>query len=69
MHERAVLFINGEVTDYGFLSGLLQEDDFLVAVDGGLRHLEAIKRQPHLLIGDLDSVTSRTSKALSGERS
>ena len=57
MHERAILFINGEVADYVFLSGLLQEDDFLVAVDGGLRHLLAIHQQPHLLIGDLDSVT------------
>jgi len=57
MHERAILFINGEVADYAFLSGLLQEDGFLVAVDGGLRHLLAINQHPHLLIGDLDSVT------------
>ena len=65
MHERVILFINGEVTDYAFLAGLLQEDDFLVAVDGGLRHLLAINRQPHLLIGDLDSVTPEQLEALS----
>ena len=44
---------------------MLQEDDFLVAVDGGLRHLLAINRQPHLLIGDLDSVTPEQLEALS----
>ncbi len=65
MHERVMLFINGEVTDYAFLAGLLQEDDFLVAVDGGLRHLLAIKKKPHLLIGDLDSVTPEQLQALS----
>lgn len=65
MHERVILFINGEVTDYAFLAGLLQEDDFLVAVDGGLRHLLAIKKKPHLLIGDLDSVTPEQLQALS----
>jgi thiamine pyrophosphokinase len=65
MHERAILFINGEVKAYGFLSALVQDDDYLVAVDGGLRHLLAIDRQPQLLIGDLDSVTSQQLKALS----
>lgn len=67
MQDRAVLFINGEVTDYGFLAGLLHEDDFLVAVDGGLRHLQVINRQPHLLIGDLDSVNPDQLQVLSGE--
>jgi len=30
--------------------------DFLVAVDGGLRHLKRLGLKPQLLIGDLDSV-------------
>ena len=57
MQEQAILFINGEVKEYGFLTDLIEEDSFMVAVDGGLRHLLAVQRQPDLLIGDLDSVT------------
>ena len=54
VYKRAVLFANGEA---GRLERLnLQASDYLVAVDGGLRHLTALNRTPHLLIGDLDSV-------------
>jgi thiamine pyrophosphokinase len=52
--NRAVLFANGQARP-GFEVGLLP-DDFLVAVDGGLRHLKRLGLKPHLLIGDLDSV-------------
>ncbi len=55
--RRAVLFANGELKTTEWLKAFLREDDFLVAVDGGLNHLEALKLAPALLIGDLDSVT------------
>ena len=57
MQTRAILFANGEVDPYGFLEKLITDKDFLVAVDGGLRHLEALGLPPDVLIGDLDSVT------------
>ena len=53
--NRAVLFANGDYPDFDSLS--IGEDDFLVAVDGGLRHLLQLGLTPQLLIGDLDSVT------------
>lgn len=56
MIERAVLFINGEVGNYHFIDEFLSEETFLVAVDGGLRHLLSVHQIPDLLIGDLDSV-------------
>lgn len=55
--QRAVIFINGEVDDPAALGAMLQPDDWLVAVDGGLRHAHAMGRAPHVLIGDLDSVS------------
>lgn len=53
-YKRAVLFANGDYPENDMLT--LNEDDFLVAVDGGLRHLLQLGLTPQLLIGDLDSV-------------
>jgi len=54
--NRAVLFANGQARP-GFEVSLLP-GDFLVAVDGGLRHLKRLGLKPQLLIGDLDSVSA-----------
>ena len=62
--ERAVIFANGEIQDYPAVRRLLQPGDFRVAADGGLRHLQALHLQPHLLIGDLDSVAAQDVAAL-----
>lgn len=56
MFKRALLFANGELTTASWLTQFITEEDFLIAVDGGLRHLLPLGRIPHLLIGDLDSV-------------
>jgi len=53
--KRAILFANGDFPANDSL--MIEEDDFLVAVDGGLRHLLFLGLTPQLLIGDLDSVT------------
>lgn len=66
MQTRAILFANGEVESYGFLEKLITDTDYLVAVDGGLRHLEALGFLPDMLIGDLDSVTPAQLQRLSG---
>ena len=54
--KRALLFANGLLEDVGEMQPYLQPDDYLVAVDGGLKHLDRLGRQPNILIGDLDSV-------------
>ena len=57
--QRAVIFVNGVLDEASraALTARLQPDDWLVAVDGGLRHARALGLAPHVLIGDLDSVT------------
>lgn len=59
--ERAVLFVNGEAQSRAALA--LQGDDFLVAVDGGLHHLQALGLNPQLLIGDMDSLSTQEVEA------
>lgn len=55
--KRALLFANGKLSRTKWLKSFVTDTDYLIAVDGGLNHLEPIGRLPHLLIGDLDSVT------------
>jgi thiamine pyrophosphokinase len=54
---RAVLFVNGELRNPDVVKEMLQPSDYLVCVDGGLRHLKSLGLKPHLVIGDLDSIS------------
>lgn len=54
--KRAVIFVNGVMADPAGIRAQIRQDDFLVAVDGGLRHLQELGLTPRLLIGDLDSL-------------
>ncbi len=64
VHERAVIFANGEVADPIAVRARLHSSDWLIAADGGLRHLQALGLAPHLLIGDMDSVDPPVREAL-----
>ena len=55
--KRAIIFANGIAADIKQLGAVLQPDDLLIAADGGLQHLYQLGKWPHVLIGDLDSVT------------
>lgn len=65
MNKRAIVFVNGQMADAGFAHDVIKENDWVVAVDGGLRHLLGVNRLPHLLIGDLDSITTEELEKVS----
>jgi len=54
--KRAVIFANGELRDAENIRKKLLPEDFLIAADGGQKHLHTLNKTPHLIIGDLDSL-------------
>ena len=55
--RRAVTFANGDLPDPAAVRAMLDPADLLIAADNGLAHLRALDLMPHLLVGDLDSIT------------
>lgn len=53
--KRIVIFANGDLPDLEKARALLHDDDFIIAADGGTRHVLALGRTPNVIIGDLDS--------------
>ena len=53
--NRTILFANGDLPAPEAIQANLHQQDYLIAVDGGLRHLTALNLTPNLIIGDLDS--------------
>lgn len=55
--KRAVIFANGILTDPPAVRDLMQDDDLIIAADGGLRNALAAGLKPRVVIGDLDSAS------------
>lgn len=59
MEHRALLFVNGCIPDIEHVQQLFKPGDTLIAVDGGYRLMKKLGLVPHILIGDLDSISKR----------
>ncbi len=53
---RIIIFANGDLPNLEKARVLLQDDDFIIAADGGTRHALALGRTPNVIVGDLDSL-------------
>ena len=56
--KRCVLVAAGEILDYERARTFLQNDDFFIFCDDGLRHAEGLGVEPSLIVGDFDSCDS-----------
>ncbi len=54
---RVVIFVNGILPNPASAKKFLHPDDFLLGADGGARLIMELGLMPHLVIGDLDSLT------------
>ena len=62
--SRAVIFANGQMRNAEAVRRELLPEDFLIAADGGLRHLRKLRRLPHVIVGDLDSLPKGEKRKL-----
>lgn len=52
---RCIIIANGEIKNYNRYIEYFTENEYIICADGGVRHARALKLNPHLIIGDLDS--------------
>jgi thiamine pyrophosphokinase len=65
MDQRPALVIaNGELPPFATWKKLLSEDPLLICADGGADRLWACDVKPHVIIGDLDSLSPTTRAGL-----
>ncbi|MEA3341543.1 MAG: thiamine diphosphokinase [Chloroflexota bacterium] len=55
---RTIIFANGEFSDVQNMRDILRPGDLTIAADGGTRHALAAGVTPHVVIGDLDSLSA-----------
>jgi len=64
---RAVIFANG-IMDSWPLEFILSENDLVIAADGGYNHCKRWDLEPHVIVGDMDSVADSDLAALENTR-
>ena len=53
--KRCVIIGGADIGNYDRIRERLRADDFFVFCDSGLRHLERLRAEPSLIVGDFDS--------------
>lgn len=53
--KRCVIVGGADINNYEYIRSCLQENDFIVFCDSGLKHLDALQVKPGLIVGDFDS--------------
>lgn len=54
---KAVIFAGGNVGDYSRVKKYIKGADFIICADSGIRHAFEMGITPHLVVGDMDSVS------------
>jgi len=54
--NRAIIFVNGNLSDLSQAKKIIKKTDYLIAADGGANHLKQLRLTPNIVIGDMDSI-------------
>ena len=61
---RILIFANGDLPNVEKAGTLVKANDYIICADGGTHHALALGITPHLVIGDMDSVTKAEAERL-----
>lgn len=53
--KRCVIVGGADISDYKYIRSCMNEEDFFIFCDSGLKHLDGLNVQPNLIVGDFDS--------------
>ena len=59
---RAVIIGNGDIHNYEYIKSKLNDDDFIICADGGIRHTQHLGIKADVAVGDFDSGEKREDK-------
>lgn len=54
--KKALVIANGDAVDFNRILQVIDKPDLVMSVDGGARHLEGLGIEPHVFLGDFDSI-------------
>ncbi len=66
--SKAFIFINGNLSNTSTLLSFIKSEDAIICADGGTEHAVNLKLIPHMVIGDMDSISDETKNKLSSEK-
>ena len=53
--KRCVIVGGADINNYEYIRSRLDEDDFIIFCDSGLKHMDPLQAAPGLIVGDFDS--------------
>ena len=62
--NRAIIFVNGNLSDLRKAKKIITKEDYLICADGGVKHALKLNLFPQVVIGDFDSIDSDLLKKI-----